>query len=114
MLSMPVMRAERSRSREKVAEDRVTIGLSLDASSLIEHLLRYRGGAGLRATATGYDVFAAMLLSEASGGMSRVQAMRLVVDMIEPIKRSLDVGAGGVTFVFGDATSRESQQQEAV
>jgi len=113
LLSLPLLQRERGRIRSTRGEKNQAkneIGLLLDAQSLLDALLRMRGG---RDAATGFDVFAALLLDNCSAGMTRVQAMRLVVDLIEPIRGQLDMPAGGVTFVFGEDT-KERLRGEAV
>lgn len=105
ILSMPVhvSRREATGGRQ--------IALSLSADQTIE-LLRERRKRNVMSAGpiTGYDVFAAMLLDTATSGLARVQAMKLIVEMLEPITRTLELPSGGVSFVFGDGTAREASE----
>jgi hypothetical protein len=112
MLGLPIVSLRREDLRQggrALTETQRVLGLALSSDAMLQHLVRFRASRGT-VTVSGYDVFAAMLLDSASSGMNRVQAMRLIVDMIEPITRTVDVPAGGVSFVFADSHREEAAE----
>jgi hypothetical protein len=87
ILALPIMEKRRAEVKDRV-------GLHLDADSLVARLEERRSGAKLVTLTTGYDLLAARIIETAAApGLGRVQAMKLLVEMLEPVGNQLDVRA---------------------
>jgi hypothetical protein len=94
ILDLPLMRERRADAKAgKIGKTKVTkLGLALDPDEYLHLLDRARRRAPGARYLNGWDALAASIVSAAmQPGFNKLQAMKLLVDMVEPLDKPIDI-----------------------